>query len=173
MHISLPYPSAGSRPRVRLRCSRRPDHSSSKSSFALLGASRRAPGQYSFFIPRFCAIRGRLIPAGYVRHGKAGSNYIRDTGIPPRARSTGQLKNNRSSTGQAVPTQLLPFVFSSLLFFPLLASPCWNSLWELARYARRDTSLRVKGPGKESGAKRDTFTEKRAVKRLIDIGGID
>lgn len=38
MHISLP--SASSRPRVRLRCSRRPDHSFSKSSFALLGASR-------------------------------------------------------------------------------------------------------------------------------------
>lgn len=59
MHISLPIPLAGSRSRVKLRRSRRPDHSSSKSSHALLGTSD--PGQYPFFIPRSSAIRGRLI----------------------------------------------------------------------------------------------------------------
>lgn len=59
MHISLPIPLAGSRSRVKLRRSRRPDHSSSKSSLALLGTSD--PGQYPFFIPRSSTIRGRLI----------------------------------------------------------------------------------------------------------------
>lgn len=29
----------------------------------------------------------------------------------------------------------------------------------------------VKGPGKEAGAKRDTFTDKRTVIWLIDVGG--
>jgi len=59
--------------------------------------------------------------AGYVRRGKAKSNYIRDTGIPHRARSAGQLKNNRSSsrTGPSL-RDLLPFLSLSLIFFPSL-----------------------------------------------------
>lgn len=98
MHISLPFPRAGALgryARVTLRRSRRPGHSSSKIlSSALLGerCSRRAspdPGQYPFFILPFSRHPRPSYFAGYVRRSKANSNYIRDTGIPPRVLSRG------------------------------------------------------------------------------------
>lgn len=120
MHISLPFPSGkglvsalGYAAHVELTIPR------SKSSFALLGAPQRAPGSRTVFIlyPLFLRHPRPSYSAGYVLHCKAESNYIRDTRIPPRACSAGQLKNNRSSTGQAVLTQLLLSFFPLFFFF--------------------------------------------------------
>lgn len=101
-----------------------------------LGASD--PGhRIPFFISSFLRL---ISPRLRSPPHKADSNYTRDTGIPPRVRSAGQLKNNRSFS-LAVPTASI--LVSRFLFLFFFRAPGRYSPRERAR--RDDTS-----PGLES-----------------------
>lgn len=88
--------------------------------FVQLGASD--PGHsIPFFISSFLRlISSRLRSPLH----KADSNYTRDTGIPPRVRSAGQLKNNRSSWPRSYSLYLAPFSFFSALLMVFPAGTC-------------------------------------------------
>lgn len=168
MHISLPIPLAGSRSRVKLRRSRRPDHSSSKSSHALLGTSD--PGQYPFFIPRSSAIRGRLISPVTSAAAKPTpiTSGIQESHLvlvrPGNWKIIEALPDKPSLCSLFL---LLLFFFFSLLSSPLLTEfPVGMSRIREERYKFVGA---ISDPGKNQ--ERNETSLLRAVKRLIDVGG--
>jgi len=152
-------PDGSCLPRVTLRRSRRSDHSSSKSpALDQLGTAPDEPIRDSIHslsprLLRAAPPEAALFRRGYVRRGKAKSNYIRDTGIPHRARSAGQLKNNRSSSRTGPPLRdVLSFLSLSLSFF---SRPFLSAEFPVGTYGIREERYKsaraVKGTRKKQG----------------------